>query len=257
MVQPLTKKTRAGAYYVRPTDVEAQIDEAAGMDPTRLKLRLRVTDPAAPDYLRSECLVHLARRAVRGGALLVGAVLPVLLARCEANLTVKIPDGRLPNALDIRETILGEFSEMFADEGSGESAGELDYYECKFNRAFSTLRIDILRRERPRLQYVVAAPLEADEAEADEEALARVCRSLQVPSSAETSVYMREVLDAIEALPPDDRDAVMLVRVMGYKEESEDPWEETAATRCKCTGRTIRNRLARAAVKLAHLKERL
>ena len=37
---------------------------------------------------------------------------------------------------------------------------------------------------------------------------------------------------AIEALPADERDAVILVHVLGYKEESEDPEEETAATRC-------------------------
>lgn len=259
MARPLTEKTQAGASYVRDPDVEAQTDEAMGLDLTRLKQRLRVANQAAPDYLRSECLVHLVRHGVReGNQPLVGAVLPVLLARCEANLTVKIPDGRLPNAVDLRETVLGELSEMFADECSGNSTGELDYFECKFNSAFRTLRIDILRRERPRLRHVVSAPLEGDdEAEADEEALARVCESLQVPSVAEASVHMQELLDAIEALPPDERDAVMLVRVMGYKEESEDPNEDTAATRCKCTGRTIRYRLTRAAAKLAHFKERL
>ena len=39
--------------------------------------------------------------------------------------------------------------------------------------------------------------------------------------------------------------------------ESDDPAEETAATRCDCTGRTIRNRLTRAATKLARFKEDL
>jgi hypothetical protein len=42
---------------------------------------------------------------------------------------------------------------------------------------------------------------------------------------------------------------------MGLKEESEDHNEETAATKCQCTGRTIRNRLASAAVKLARFQE--
>ena len=62
---------------------------------------------------------------------------------------------------------------------------------------------------------------------------------------------------AIEALPANERDAVILVHVLGYKEESEDPEEETAATRCNCTGRTIRNRLTRATAKLSRFKEDL
>ena len=47
----------------------------------------------------------------------------------------------------------------------------------------------------------------------------------------------------------------MLCRLMGFKEESEDPRERTAATLCDVTGRTIRNRLRRALAKLSNLKE--
>ena len=62
---------------------------------------------------------------------------------------------------------------------------------------------------------------------------------------------------AINALPEDERKAVILVHVMGYDEESDDPDKVTAATICGCTGRTIRNRLTRAAKKLSTLKEEL
>ena len=259
MARPLTKKNQAGAPYTRDADVQAQIDDVIGLELTRLKRRLKVSDQRAADHLRSECLVHLVRHGVReSNQGLVSAVLPVLLARCEANLIVKIPDGRLPTAAELREIVLGEFSEMFAVDGSGESPDALDFFECKFNRAFRALRIDLVRTETARLAHVALMPENEDsETEGDEDALARVCESLRVQSVAEASVHMKELLDAIEALPPDERDAVVLVRVMGYKEESEDPSEETAATRCNCTGRTIRNRLARAAAKLAHFKERL
>lgn len=259
MARPLTKKDQAGTPYVRDADVEAQIEEVINIDLTRLKRRLQVTDQRAENHLRSECLVYLARHGVReNNQRLVSAVLPVLLGRCEANLVVKIPDWRLPTAAELRETVLGEFSEMFAIDGSAESPDDLDFFECKFNRAFRALRIDLVRSETARLKHVAPAPQGEDaEAEADDEALARVCDSLQVPSTAEASIQMKELLDAIDALPPHERDAVMLVRVMGYKEESEDPTEETAATRCNCTGRTIRNRLTRAAAKLTRFKERL
>ena len=73
----------------------------------------------------------------------------------------------------------------------------------------------------------------------------------------EWGVFREPLARGIEALPADERDAVILVHVLGYKEESEDPAEETAATRCNCTGRTIRNRLTRAAAKLSRFKEAL
>ena len=259
MARPLTKKDQAGTPYARDADVETQIDEVVDIDLTRLKRRLQVTNHRADDHLRSECLVHLVRHGVReNNQRLVSAVMPVLLGRCEANLIVKIPDWRLPTASELRETVLGEFSEMFAVDGSVEAPDDLDFFECKFNRAFRALRIDLVRSETARLKHVAPMPQGEDgEAEADDEALARVCDSLQIPSTAEASIHMKELLDAIDALPPQERDAVMLVRVMGYKEESEDPTEETASTRCNCTGRTIRNRLTRAAAKLAHFKERL
>jgi DNA-directed RNA polymerase specialized sigma24 family protein len=42
---------------------------------------------------------------------------------------------------------------------------------------------------------------------------------------------------------------------MGYAEEADDPATRTAATICGVTGRTIRNRLTRAAAKLSRFKE--
>jgi DNA-directed RNA polymerase specialized sigma24 family protein len=44
---------------------------------------------------------------------------------------------------------------------------------------------------------------------------------------------------------------------MGYAEEADDPAKRTAATICGVTGRTIRNRLTRAAATLSRFKEDL
>ena len=81
--------------------------------------------------------------------------------------------------------------------------------------------------------------------------------AFKIPPTQGSDVFWAQIAKAIEALPADERDAVTLVHVLGYKEESEDPEEETAATRCNCTGRTIRNRLTRAAAKLSRFKEDL
>ena len=93
--------------------------------------------------------------------------------------------------------------------------------------------------------------------DAYEDAFARVSETFRVLPTQEWDVFREPFVQAIEALPPDEREAVMLVHIFGYKEESENPEEETAATRCNCTGRTIRNRLTRAAAKLSRFKEDL
>lgn len=86
---------------------------------------------------------------------------------------------------------------------------------------------------------------------------ARVSEAFRSPATQESVAFRSELQDAILTLPPDERDAVILVHGLGYQEESDDPDEVTAATRCNCTGRTIRNRLTRAAAKLSRFKEDL
>lgn len=254
------QKTSDDGPLVRPDAIEAQIDAAITLTPQALRARLAITDPQSVDHLRSETLVHLVRHGRRTGDQgLISLVLPVLLARCEANLIIKVPDGQLPEAATVREDILGEFSELFASDGAGTDPNELDFYECKFNRAFRFFRIDVVRRETGRLKHVAQMP-EPDE-DGDpvphDEVFARVSEAFRSPATQDGHVFRSELHDAILELPPDERDAVILVHALGYQEESDDPGEETAATRCDCTGRTIRNRLTRAATKLARFKEDL
>jgi hypothetical protein len=252
MARPLTKRKNEGARYARPAAVEAQIDEAIQLDLTSLRARLLVKGRESPGYLLSECLVHLIREGRRrNDQALMSAVMPILLRRCEANLRVKIPEDRFPHAASLWEEVLSEFSELFAVDGSGQRPDQLDFFECRFNRAFRVLRIDLLRLETARRKHLVQAPEEFEKGKpaADEEASGL--------SSLKWQALGKELVHAIDALPADEREAVVLVHILGYKQESEDPEEVTAATRCHCTGKTIRNRLTRAAAKLARFKEEL
>lgn len=264
MARPLMKTEPDGTLYRRPAAVEAQVDEAIQLKLPDLRCRLLVTDRNDAAYLRSECLVHLLRHGRQAGdQALMSAVLPVLLSRCEANLLVTVPDGRMPDATRLRQDILDELTELFVLDGlEGQNPDELDFYECRFNKAFRTLRIDAVRRAARRSKAIVDVaafpPSEVkDEPDAYEDAFARVSDAFKVFPTQEWDAFREPFVNAIEALPPDERDAIILVHVLGYKEESEDPNEETAATRCNCTGRTIRNRLTRAAGKLARFKEDL
>ena len=249
--------------YTRPFAVEAQIDEAICLSRSDLRTRLLIADRNAPGYLRSECLVHLVREGRRSDdQQLISAVLPVLLGRCEANLLVKVPDGGMPDAAGLRQEILEDLADLFVTDGTGDFPNELDFYECRFNKAFRALRIDAVRRDiRRRKRSITVVDLPPCEAasgpDTHEDAIARVSDAFKIPPTQEWDVLREPLVNAIEALPADERDAVILVHFFRYKEESEDPEEETAATRCNCTGRTIRNRLTRAAAKLSRFKEDL
>lgn len=263
MARPLTKTESNGVIYARPSSVEAQVDQAVRLSASDLRRRLLISAQNDPGHLRSECLVHLVREGRRSGdQALMTAVLPILLGRCEANLRVTVADGAIPDAANLRQEILDDLTELFVMDGSGDFPDELDFYECRFNKAFRALRIDAIRRadRRSKRSIEVAEMPELEVKsmpDAFEDAFARVSDAFKVLPSQEWDADREPILQAIEALPPDERDAVVLVHGLGYKEESDDPEEATAATRCNCTGRTIRNRLTRAAAKLSRFKEDL
>jgi uncharacterized protein (DUF2267 family) len=245
---------------VRPKVVDDQIDAVFKLAPAALRARLAIGDRRNPDHLRSETLVHLVRHGRRvGDQILIGLVLPVLLARCEANLLIKVPDGQLPGAASLREDILGAFSELFANDGRGDNPDELNFYECRFNLAFKFFRIDMVRRESARLRPIAPMPEPDEDGEPGsyDEVFARVSEAFRSEPTQERELVLSELHDAIRELPADEQVAVILVHALGYQEESDDPKTVTAATLCDCTGRTIRNRLTRAAAKLARFKEAL
>jgi hypothetical protein len=183
-------------------------------------------------------------------------LLPVLLRRCEESLKGAVPDGS-PNASDTREEVLGQFGELFAIDGSDEDKLRLDYFECRFNRAFRALRLSVWRKDTRRAKRFQPLP-DIDENIASDDA--RLCHlsAAFIDNSAATQQkndVHAKLRAAVEALPPEEREAVSLVYFLGYDVESEDPRKETAATRAKVTGRTIRNRLARAEKTLSEFME--
>ena len=260
MVQPLTQCKKDGTRYVRPPAVETQIGADLGKDIATLRRRLLVTDIASPDYVRSECLVHFIRDALRkGDEDRLNELLPILLGRGESILKATVSSS-IPTADEVRQEVLSEFSEMLASDGKGDRPDELDIYECRFNLAFRALRIDVVNREIRRLERTADIPSYKDDLEPcshEEDTFARVSEKFRTPATQEDYVFRRELWEAIEDLPFDQRKALVLCKVLGYKVESKDPAEITAATLCNCTGRTIRNRLSQAAAKLSRFKEDL
>jgi len=258
MIEPLTKSRRDGGVYTRPPQIEAEIAAVLGQDFATLRHRLAVKVRDSTDYLSSECLVHLVRLSRReDNTPRLNAVLTTLLSRCERTLTAKIPDAGLPNAADLREEVVSQFGELFATDGTEENLNDLDFFECKFNLAFRAFYTDLVRSGVAGLKHIAPMPDHSEQIdpETNEEMLARVAEGFRSPAPQESARFQQELWAAIRALPPDEQEALILCHVLGYDEESDDPNKVTAATLCKCTGRTIRNRVARAAAALASLKE--
>lgn len=256
MVRPLTKHDKEGNRYVRPPKIEAMTEAALAQDLPTLLRRAELSEREAEGYLPSECLVSLIRDAIRrDDQASIEGLLPVLLARCEANLKAKVPDAMYADANGLREEILGEFALVIALDGTDENPDELDYFECKFNSAFSCFRIDMLRKEDVRTKPLVPLPTGPDRT--DGEAVEWMSNALQAAATQDHGLRYQELLSGIEALPSDERRAVVMCCMMGFEEESIDPAKTTAATLCGVTGRTIRNRLCRAAEKLSRFQEQL
>ena len=249
MATALTKRRGDGTPLTRPPEIEEGLDLALAEGLPSLIRRAQVKDTSSPEYLGSECLVHLVRDSARRGvATISNLLLPVLLARCERTLLSKIPRG-VPDADHLREEVLGAFVLILAKGCSAEDDGESDFYECRFNLAFRMLRISVVRREQAKSVGVM--PLIEDVIAADDENAGRLENALRTRSGQVDGLVLAEFLDA---LPPEEREAVVLHYVMGYKIESKDKDEPTVATRCGVSGRTIRDRLNRARERCKQMK---
>lgn len=259
MARPLQKTTN-GKPYSRPLEIEAATHAALAQDLATQRRRALIRDRHHPEYLPSECLVHLIREAMRRhDDAARDALLPLLLARCKANLNAKV-DGQIAGAVQLRDDILGDFAELFAIDGSPEDRHELDFYEVRFNRAFFIFRATRVRSELAHLNSQTPLPDPSDEItlieqELDDEVLARLADLQGARGNPEDRIFRKQVFDAIKALPADQRNAVVLVHLLGFKRGSENPNETTAATLCGVDERTIRNRLRKAFATLSKLQE--
>ena len=184
MVRPLTKHTRNGDRYTRPANIEAVIDAALALEWPELQQHTFVRDRRSTDYLPSECLVHLIRKAHRDHRETIrDQLLAMLLRRCQATLAATLPDDRVPNAAYVRDEVLGQLGELFAEDGTGDNPDELDYFEVRFNAAFAALRSDLVRAEIRTLRRASPFP--------DDEAIARRPDCTRNPATQEDSLFQK------------------------------------------------------------------
>lgn len=253
MARPLTKIDHDGHLYIRPPSVEASIDAAIGQDLQTLDNRAAITDPRSADFLPLECLVHLIRDAGRrGDENAMNTLLPRLLGRCEAILRKKMPTSAKGDWEDVREEILGDFSVLFAEDGSDEKQ-TLDFFECRFNLAFRNFRIPYIEDENVRIRKHVSIPTRTEEISeaADEKFLSDLAERLRERHPIVDLDLRETILDALDMLPPDQCKAIVLFYYHGLPIESEDPAVTSVASACGVTGRAIRYRMKKALTTLS------
>ncbi|MGD0446710.1 MAG: hypothetical protein ABSA39_22470 [Edaphobacter sp.] len=253
MVRLLTKVTPDGVLYTRPAAIEIAIRVAIQQDIECLRRRAELSDESEKDFLPLECLVYLIREAWRrGDHPSMNTLMEPLLARCERLLRATM----LESAEEHIENILSNFSFVFIEDGNSGHTDELDYFECRFFRAFRFFRIDYLRRERSRAEHFEPLQEQYDSDDGSDDRQVRLPSEIYGMGPTQmTDVFRNERIIAISKLPPDECKAVFLCGILGLKEESEDPDAMTAAKLCRVTGRTIRNRLTRAAAKLSQYRK--
>jgi len=259
MAQPLTKHHRNGKRYERPPDIERLLDLALKLAGIELKKRVAIPDRDDPGFLSSECLVHLMRDArKRKDQNTMDFIMPCLLSRCEETLRTKVPDTKYKDAANLRDEILQEFAALFAVDGTAQDKHQqLDFFECKFNLAFATFRRDAVSRERTEGKLFPGMPafVEQEDSVSDDATFSKLAKVLGQPATHEHRLLLAELNHAIDTLPPDERQAAVLHWRVGYEIESENPDKLTVAKLCNVTGKTIYNRLKRAAQKLSRFKE--
>jgi RNA polymerase sigma factor (sigma-70 family) len=253
MVRALTKRKEDGTPYTRLPRIEQLLTRVLATDPATLPTRAAISDRTDALYLPPEVLVHLIRHALRmQDPRTASAILPRLGERCAELLKRRVPDSNAFDAADVREDILSALYGLFVDDQWSPADGVLDYYEVHFNHAFSTLRNGIVRKALASSAPLdpLDEPLDGDDDEAPPADFADLSPDADLLQCAQKAELHR----MIQALPPDERQAVVWTYLYGLKVESIDPAEKTVAHLCGVSGSEIRSRLRSA---YARLKKRM
>lgn len=255
MVRPLKKRNKHGQLYARPAAIEQSIAMALTQDPAAWIARAAISDRRSDQYLAPEVVVHLIRHSLRmQDYATANALLQRFAERVTRLLERHVKESSTFSANAVREETLGRFLELFADDLHEPEDGVLDFYELRFNKAFATLRAQVIRYER--LRTITGESLSAPEPhDADkEEREPMEPPDLSPEADVFTSAQNAELWRLLQALPPAERDAILWKYYEDLETESTDPAKETVASRAGVSGSEIRSRLRAA---YARLKKRM
>jgi DNA-directed RNA polymerase specialized sigma24 family protein len=255
MVRALKKRHKNGQLYVRPQAIEESIAAALIQSPESWIASAAGTDHRNSQYLAPEVVVHLIRHSLRMQDYSTANVLVQKFGERVMRLLERhVKESRAFSSAIVREETLSRFLEFFAEDLIEPDEGVLDFYELRFNRALTVLRAQVIRYERLRttpLESVSAPELRnAEEEEPEPIELPDLSPGADVVTSAENA----ELYRLVQALPPDERDAILWKYYKDLDTEATDPTKTTVASLAGVSGSEIRSRLRAA---YARLKKRM
>ena len=253
LAKPLTRSTKAGTPYVRPSEVESQLNELLNEPAAEQLARAKCTEKGSPRFLKDECLVYLIREAwLADDSELYSELSQQLIRRCTPGIqrTLRLLGVGGDDLHDVYgDVITAMITAILDDEGAGE------FYQVKFGRAIRFLAIKIharYEREHDRLVTENRLPTTRGEENTDEEdgsLEARVRQPGDVADDAVRSLEIREALAAIR--DPRHRQAFVLHHWDDWPIETQEPIMPSVSGHFNVTPRTVNNWLRAAERDLA------
>lgn len=248
MPVPLDRKDHQGITYKRPPQIEAWISTLESVDVGERTTQLSLPK-TSEGYVPSEVLVYFLRRAWQASDRKVfEETFRLLLGRVERSLRSRLWDSAIGNASDICDEIINRFVVSVTKDCKSHD-GLLDFYEVRFDRALSTIKISVLRRLYAEVGDAVLVPFDSQDPDdgslssevevAWEDRLRDELRKIDDPA------FRFTLLSAIDRLPQDQKQVIGL-RLKGIPVHANDPSVQTIAKMLQCDERTVRNRSARA-----------
>lgn len=249
LARPLTRSTRAGEPYVRPPEVESQLELLLGASANEQLTRAAETNKESPRYVRDECLVYLIRDAwVAGDSARYSTLTEQLLRRSARGIqhnlrTLGVAPGDEKDVYG--EVISGMMSAILDDGGAG------DFYQARFRRALRFLVLSVYdkyarRQKRARREDDLDTPLGGDDMKAEDGVTLeeRLPEDAEVAARIEQRLLIREALAAIR--DPRHREAFVLHYYDDWPIETKDPLDPSVSRHLGVTPRTVNNWLREA-----------
>lgn len=253
LARPLTRSTAAGKLYVRPPEVEAQLNELLGEPTVDQLARAACTEKGSPRFLKDECLVYLVRDAWLADDLALYSELShQLIKRCTGAIqrTLRLLGVAADDLQDVYgDVITAMMSAILDDEGAEE------FYQARFRRALRYVTLNVhARYERQHERLMTENRLNGPRGEEDkEDADGSLEERVRQPGDvAEDAVQLLEIREALAMIrDPRHRQAFVLHHYDDWPIETQEPLAPSVSGHFKVTPRTVNNWLRAAERDLA------
>lgn len=252
MIVPLTKRRKDGTPYLRPDNIEALLPALASLPRDELVERARIRNRKDPDYVPTECILHLVRSSRRDNSDAgFERLYKILLERILRALPRAEASGDTASLVNesIRNAVSDCFVELLAKDRR-EPDDKLDFFEVRFDLAIKRLRLDA--QERAWREEARNDSMDADSGEAEGEAVAATADDPFGANIFSDPLFRDRVYLAIDDLPP-EQSRTMHLLLLGWPIHSNDPAVMTIAKALGCSDRSVRNYRERALRRLAAL----